>query len=290
MKKGMGILGSILVSFAVTMTGIASLSRAEDGVITVKADGKRKINLSGRQRMLSQYMAKAVCFAALKVDTDKQLNEMKLAHYLFDRTLTDLRDGSPVAQMLPETDPTIIAALAEVRTLWDRYGKAVMNRELLPVVEQNLAVLTKANDAVTLFQAKYGATDIAPEIATAINIAGRQRMLTQKASKEFCLIAAGIDAAANRTNLKATIALFQASASGLRDSNPKMGLKNAPNIEIRTQLNRVSIAWEPMYEIFSKVAGGAQPSDGDVEIVSTQNVAVMEAANKTVSLYESTTN
>ena len=255
--------------------------------ITTKADGKRKINLSGRQRMLSQYMAKAVCFASLKVDEKMQIDEMQLAHHLFERTLVELRDGSAVQRMLPEADLAINDALDEAERVWYVYGKAVKERDIAAVVGQNLTVLAKSNDVVTLFQKKYGSSgDVAPEIAAALNISGRQRMLTQKSSKEFCLVAAGIDAASNRTALKTTIEFFDTSMASLKDGNPAMGLAAAPSPAVIEQIGKANAAWAPMKAIFARVAGGAQPSPEDIAAISKQNVAVMESANVIVGMYE----
>ena len=255
--------------------------------ITSKADGKRKINLSGRQRMLSQYMAKAVCFANLKVDEKMQIDEMQLAHHLFERTLVELRDGSTVQRMLPEEDLGINTALDEVERVWYIYGNAVKARDFAAIVGQNLTVLAKSNDAVTLFQKKYGSSgDVAPEIAAALNISGRQRMLTQKSSKEFCLIASGVDAANNRTALKATIELFDTSMASLKAGNPAMGLAAPPSPAILEQIGKANAAWAPMKAIFARVADGAQPAPEDIAAISKQNVAVMEAANVIVGMYE----
>lgn len=266
---------------------IAAPTQASGEAITVEADGKRKINLAGRQRMLSQYMAKAVCFAALGVDKQMQLDELRLAHHLFERTQIDLRDGSNVQQMLPELDEPVNLALDDVERLWFPYGKAVLDLDLPIVVSLNNNVLTKANDVVTLFQKKYGSANVAPEIAAALNISGRQRMLTQKSSKEFCLIASGLDAASNRTNLKATIALFETSLKGLREGDAALGLKAAQSEAIATQIGNLETAWKPLHDIFLRTSEGATaPSAEEIATVSRKNVAVMETANALVSLYE----
>lgn len=269
---------------------MAQSAAAENTAITPKSDAKRKINLSGRQRMLSQYMAKAACFASLGVDETAQVNEMRLAHHLFDITLSDFRDGSKVQQIFPERDSTILTGLTVVERLWRSYGQAVENREIATIFKENMMVLTKMNEAVTLFQAKYGSKgDVAPEIAAALNISGRQRMLTQKSSKELCLIAAGKDEAANRASLKASVALFEASMLGLKDGNSAMGLQPAPHPDILAQIGRVNEAWTPMRVIFAKVADGAKPTMEEVTAVARQNVAVMQAANAIVELYEQRT-
>jgi hypothetical protein len=57
-----------------------------------------------------------------------------------------------------------------------------------------------------------------------INLAGKQRMLTQKMTKELLLVANGIDADANKANLGKTVALFQSTLTGLLDGDEGLGL------------------------------------------------------------------
>lgn len=255
--------------------------------ITSKSDGKRKINLSGRQRMLSQYMAKAVCFANLKVDAATQVNELRTAHHLFDQTLKDFRTGTTVQLMLPETDAGILAALDEVDKVWATYGAAVVNQELAPTTSLNTTVLAKANDAVTLFQQKYGSSgDVTPPVAAALNVSGRQRMLTQKSSKEFCLIATGVDTDANRKNLKTSVELYEKSMLGLKNGDKTMGLEAAPAPQIVDGIAKSYAEWTKIKVIFDRVINGSDPTNEDIATVSRQNVAIMEAANVVVELYE----
>jgi hypothetical protein len=280
----------LLLPLAIALAALAGAgARAQTASepITEAADGKRKINLSGRQRMLSQYMAKAVCFASLGIDERTQVNEMMLTRHLFDQTLADLRNGSEIQRMLPETDAQILAALDKVGGHWAGYGAAVAKRELAAVAGTNLTVLATSNEAVTLFERKYGSLGkVSKPIAAALNISGRQRMLTQKASKELCFIAAGRDAETNRGRLKETIALFERSMRGLRDGDGELGLEAAPAGEIIDQIDRANEAWAALRPIFAKVADGAAPSTEDLAFVSQRNVAVMQAMNAMVELYE----
>jgi hypothetical protein len=275
-----------LAALALTVPLTAASAQAPEKAPSVAMDGKRKINFSGRQRMLSQYMAKAVCFASLGVDEKTQLEEMKFANFLFDQTLKDLRTGNSLQRMLPENDAAILAALDIVAAQWKVYGPAVLKRDIETVMANNVAVLTRMNEAVTLFQKKYGSANVQPETAAALNFSGRQRMLTQKASKEFCLIALGRDEAANRTNLTATIALFEKSMKGLRDGDASMGLKPAPETDIELTIDRAYQMWVPLREVLRRTADGATPSKEDIDEVSRRNVAVMHAMNGIVELYE----
>ena len=263
------------------------LDQSSGQTLTAQADGKRKINLADRQRMLSQYMAKSVCFASLGVDTATQTNESLLTAYLFGTTLNQLRKGSSVQEMLSETDPAILAALSTVQDLWKPYSKAVLSQDLGAVTAQNMEVFFKTNDAVQMFQTKYGSKGvIASPIIAALSVSGRLRMLTQKASKEFCFIASKQDVEENRINLRATMNLFEKSMRGLRSADIGMGLEAAPNGRILEALNRLNGEWAPLQAIFNRVLDGKTPKQADIEFVARQNVEVMTVANGLVDLYE----
>ncbi len=274
---------TLLAPFA--LAGAVAPAAAE---ITAAADGKRKINLAGRQRMLSQYMAKSACFIALGVDAKREEQELMLAHHLFDQTLSDLRTGSNIQEMLPERDPAILAALDVVVGHWKVYGPAVVARTLDAVEATNLDVLNSANDVVSLLQKKYGASGAtSPQVAAAINFAGRQRMLVQKSSKEFCLVASGRDVAANRERLRATVQLFDRSMKALREGDTELGTAAPETGTVLDQIEQATAKWQPLKAIFDRVAAGETASAADIGAVSARNVLVMQEMNTLVDLYES---
>ncbi len=59
-------------------------------------------------------------------------------------------------------------------------------------------------------------TEVTKQLSgTVINLAGKQRMLTQKMSKEALFIAKGIDVEKNKESLKKTAELFDKTLKGL---------------------------------------------------------------------------
>ncbi|MEL7012261.1 MAG: type IV pili methyl-accepting chemotaxis transducer N-terminal domain-containing protein [Pseudomonadota bacterium] len=284
------------IIFAPATFAPAIFSPAYASNVPAAEDGKRKINLSGRQRMLSQRMAKAACFASIDVQTDTHLQQVSDAHALFDRTLHGLRDGDTEQGMNPEKAPRILEELAGVEELWITYGASVASaansaeaaQAALPqIAELNLPVLRQMNKTVGEFERHYGgAGDIHPVLALALNISGRQRMLSQKASKEFCLILAGRDVASNREALAETVALFETSLNGLKDGNEEMGLPPAPTDEIYAQLQRVSDLWGPLKTIFDATVAGATPNAGDIEQVARDNNPLLKEMNEAVWMYD----
>ena len=288
------ILGVVAI-LACLPLGVAVSSQAY-AEISVEEDAKRKINYSGRQRMLTQLMAKSVCFADMQVRYDHHLNEIGKTHFLFDETLKALRHGSQIQGMLQETHAEVLAALDVVEAEWAIYGAAVKawwdrpvrNPRLLEkIYTHNLPTLRTMNEAVGLFEKAYAGGAVEPGLAKAINVSGRQRMLTQKASKEFCLIAAGHDVDANRAALAATIELFQKSHDGLMYGDAELGLPAAPASEISQQLQLVGELWGKLQPALAEAAQpGAAPSLETVAAVAELNEPVLIEMNKAVMLYE----
>ena len=277
---------ALVVLGSLTSAGPAR-AQAPEAAISVAADGKRKINLAGRQRMLTQLLAKATCFISLGVDDKAQANVMWTTHDIFEEVLVALRKGNAELRMLPEQDPQILAALDTIAKHWMSYGRAVQQGDLPAVIEQNIVLLNAINDSVTLFEKRYGAAGkVPPEIAAAINIAGRQRMLSQKASKELCLIAAGSDVAGNRASLVATMDLFERSLRALRDGEATMGLRPAPNDAIRGLIKTGEAEWAKLKAVLARVAQGGTAGVSEVASVASLNMPVLEAMEDIVEAYE----
>lgn len=269
-------------------------ARADE--ITALQNAARKVNLAGRQRMLTQFMAKSACFASMNVRYDHHRQKAGFSHYLFAETLHGLRNGSVVQGMLPETHDTVLKGLDTVEAHWSKYGAAVetwvaatgdFTQALNDVFALNVPTLKAMNDTVKLIEVAYGGSGaMDPGLALAINVAGRQRMLSQKASKEFCLIARGISTEATRAALTKTISLFSTSLERLKSGDADGTMPGAPSNAIKSQLELVSARWAPFKVVLQKVADGASVSKADIAFIADNNEDLLAAMNKAVFLYE----
>jgi hypothetical protein len=123
-------------------------------------------------------------------------------------------------------------------------------------------------------------------LTVAVNLSGRQRMLSQKMFKEYLLIAYGYEDGNNRRNLDNTIDLFDHTLEGLIKGDNDQGILRAPTPEIRAQLRVVERLWDeirPQLEPFTKAG---RPDRGAIAKVAPQNLLLLEEMNKAVSLYE----
>lgn len=254
---------------------------------------KRKINLAGRQRMLAQRMAMLSCMAGSGVQHDSALTRAGAAHDLFAKSLKGLRFGDSEQGLPVETHPEVLLSLDVVDGLWTGYGAAVADyvrsdspSTLRSIHARNMPVLVKMNDSVTLIETLYAEGTVDPEIATALNIAGRQRMLLMKALKEACMVGRGYAPDADREELHKTISLFSSSLYKLRLGNAWDGIIAPPTFEVDMQLELVQAIWDWMEPYLKEVAaGGEVDAERLSELLYHGEVALTEM-NVAVWLYE----
>lgn len=257
----------------------------------VAPDLKRKINIAGKQRMLSQRMARAACLASQGVMVAKQNQIWEEANAAFAKALAGLRSGDEDLMIRTEAHPQVLEALSSVDRVWPGYAASLDRARgdvasLPEVAMRSLSVLKAANDVVVALEGSTDGTGVSQELARLINVAGRQRMLTQRAAKEYCLIAAGIEPEMQREALAATVALFDRSLEGLRRGDDEMGLLAAPDEVIEMQLEYVADLWTPLRAQFQKAIDGLPPSPTGLGMVAANIDSVLSAANEAVWLYE----
>ncbi len=268
----------------------AGPSSAEYGVV---------LNLSGKQRMLTQKMSKEIMLVALNVDKENNLSNLIKTSGLFDKTLKGLRNGSAELRLPVTSSKRILRQLDKIDALWaDFYpnvqeitnSKNVTKEQVDYIAKNNLPLLKNMNKAVGLYEkdAKKGGLKAAPGLAATINLSGKQRMLTQKMSKEFLLVAYGYDVENNKLSLLETYSLFERTLKGLLDGDDTLGLPGTKSQSIRDQLDVVSGLWSNFQPI---VASGADyktktiASEQITQLANT-NLPLLKNMNKAVGMYE----
>lgn len=274
----MTILRTLVIFFAVLSIAVIDTAHA--------ANNKETINLAGKQRMLTQKMSKEAILVALDINKAENLANLKSTHDLFDKTLKGLKDGDADLGLEATKKPKIKKQLGVVSGLWDEFKPSIQGiissgsatkEQIADIASKNLKLLKEMNKAVKFYEANAAGEGTNPALAKAINLSGRQRMLTQKMSKEFLLVAYGNDADANKKNLSETVSLFDTTLNGLINGDSGVGLSAAPNDAIKAQLDKVSGLWAPFK--------GAIES-GDKDAVAKNNVRLLKEMNKAVQLFE----
>ena len=137
------------------------------------------------------------------------------------------------------------------------------------------------SQAVKLYENAAIKDGVHSSIARAINLAGRQRMLTQKMTKEFLLISLGYQVEANQYNLNETVAMFDKTLHGLQHGNSSLGLTAAPNHAIRLQLEQVENIWKTFSALITSSA-----SNLTKKVIFQQNLQLLKEMNLAVEMFE----
>jgi len=169
-----GLGGLVLTSLVAPLALTPTMAQAQ------VSDLNDAINKAGRQRMLSQRMAKAWLAIGQDVEAVKAGRILAESMAVFDRQLVELKAYAPQA--------AIRDTYQQLEGVWAEYKLALVGTA--PKREQAAGLLNL--DARVLQLAHQGTTQLeklsGKQAGKLVNIAGRQRMLSQRSAKCYLSI------------------------------------------------------------------------------------------------------
>ena len=140
--------------------------------------------------------------------------------------------------------------------------------------DHNLSLLERAQVLSADISGQYANPfEITQANAMLINLAGRQRMLTQKMAKDACEIWTGYHAKQGRADLEETMVIYESSLSALLNGLPEMGIQKAPNETIREDLVEILDRWYVIKGNLEKLLVGEELNmDQKYEIIHDFNL------------------
>lgn len=259
-------------------------------------DASIRLNLVDRQLMLNQMMAKALCYVDLRVERKTYRNQLAVSQFAFKQTLAQLKDGNPALGILPENNDTLRTAIdamgkdqltiSSAITGWSsaRWGRKLFAAK---VYEVNEELNTKLSDTIEVYRnVVVDEGGLSKGAAAALLLAGRQRMLAQKISKEFCLVASGIYADEYREKLKASIAQYTATTEKFLTGDKEIGLSAEPPGEIIDKIAEVKAVYAEAEPLLNKAADGGEPTKEDAAIIAEKGDALLRHWVQAVTIYQ----
>lgn len=232
----------LLASFAMPATAQSTNDSAQE-----------RINFSGKLRMLSQRIPSAACHFSRGIAVEGSSALLTAATAEFDQILTALEFGDADLNIqAAETRRKTLGQIETLRGLWEPFKAAATaiadgsasDEDVAYVLSENLSVLREAQLLVEELVKQYANPNAATRASLMlIDISGRQRMLTQKVSKETCMIGTAYATAQTPDDLAGTIRIFEASLEALRFGMDQVGIMPPPNSEIADGLNGVAQDW-----------------------------------------------
>lgn len=186
------------------------------------------INVSGRQRMLTQRIVKAYVQIGLGITPEQSRRQLNDAVVLFEKQLGVLKRSAADAQSRQ--------ALAGIEKQWRQLrpmaAGAVDRGHAEKLMGASEALLSAAHDYTLALQSRSAAP-----AARLVDAAGRQRMLSQRMAKYYLARAWGIASAADGRELGSARSEFEGALATLRASP-----QNTP--QINKELEAVAAQWE----------------------------------------------
>ncbi|OQX74572.1 MAG: hypothetical protein B6D59_01880 [Campylobacteraceae bacterium 4484_4] len=248
------------------------------------------INLSGKQRMLTQKISKLSLLVALGIDQKKNRVRLVDAAKLYDKTLSGFLNGDPSLGLPATKNRKIASYIKELQKVWSPFKTSAQNvakngkqdlKSIGYIIKNNENLLKMSNELVQMFKHSFPKqTFLEKARANIVDIAGRQRMLTQKMTKEKLLVLLDLQADENRKRLKQTVALFDTTLQALIHGDPKRNIIKPSNQKIKKQLQKVAAIWKGLKPLYLKEV----LSKSELNRIVRENPVLLAQMHKAVTL------
>jgi hypothetical protein len=225
------------------------------------------INKAGRQRMLTQRMVKLYCQIGQQIVEEKSKKQLAGSIDLFDAQLMELKQVAP--------NKEIQASVARMETLWGPFKEIVSGastkeggKKLIGMSEELLLV---AHKTTVLLQDAAGT-----QTGRLVNIAGRQRMLSQRMAKFYMQKRRGFNASEVTDGLEQARDEFKSALQELLAAPQNTAA-------IRKELELAKMQWVFFENALAQDSG--QDATSAVN-VATSSERILEVMDRVTGMYE----
>lgn len=257
-SKALKGVSTLALMASMTFGFAPSEVQAQENQTIVEFDGsKARVNLSGRLRMLTQKIASSACRLHSEYDVEASRRDLRVATLAFAEIIKGLREADKIIGIpTPEKKPRILSAIWALEQNWVKMKFASLKMQdgvrigqysnVIAELEPIMAEQT-ANLADEILAQYTNPAELLTGDALTINVAGRQRKLSQELSKNICGIASEQTSFGTEETFLKSSALFDKSLSALENGFPAAGVSAPPNGFIKGELAKARRVWSTAY-------------------------------------------
>ncbi|KZS41723.1 hypothetical protein AWE51_20215 [Aquimarina aggregata] len=237
----------------------------------------KAINVSGKQRMLSQKISKAYLLIAKGIDNSEIKKELNSSKFIFEKQLDILEKNAP--------NSAIKLSIKDIRRSWNDFKAAIdsppnfMNSA--KVLELNTPLLRKCHELVLSIEtsSKYNNQFFKKtnqDLASTINVSGKQRMLSQRLCLYYTALSMFPDKKAQYKGI--IVKIFSEFDNVIGD----LLINSYNTTEIEEELGNVMSQWEKFQINRKDFVNGAFSLE---DVFYTTN-SLTKSFNKITGIYE----
>lgn len=276
--------------FISTTMGAAAQNIAAD------VGGSERINVAGQLGTLSQRIIGSACNVHSGVTVRESQAVLQISADQFDRISDALLYGNRSFGILgEERRARTLQTINKLNEAWVPLLEQARETQvsgndaavIAALASQSDPLLDTANILVSEITGQYAdPVSLLHADALLIDLAGRQRMLAARMSKDMCLIAAGINVETAKTDLAAASTLFGDTLSALRNGLPSVGVRPPPTEKIAEGLQYVVEEWDAMQPFIAQAQAGGTMTAEDRQRVYFAFLGIESRMNNVAVSYD----
>jgi len=241
-------------------------------------------NLAGRQRMLSQKMSKDALMLSFDPKSDENL---KKSINMFEMTLKGIEFGSDKLGLPACKDKRSLKIIQKIKEIWNPFKENLVNLQnstgdLQIVIDKNLKLLKECNNLVQALKDDSNQTYLKKARMLIVDIAGRERMLIQKATKEKIAYELNLEKLKSKKALRHDILEFKTALSDLQLGNKQKSIIKPTNPKVKEAYRRVDRFFKRVEPLYTK----SHLSIKELTILNEISLKLLKAVNDAVLVAE----
>ena len=222
-------------------------------VESAKADVAARIDVAGRQAMLSMRMAMTLCLVQSGANENYKYAAQQ-AIQIFDKSLNGLLHGKAFGIDQPERNRPVLTSLNHVAEMWFQLGpdywEMSVNRApseiISEMIDENILLMQASNVALSEVEAVYGKDHPVPSSVPLLSQLREIRVHSQRAVKEACFAAQGFRATDMLASLGQTLQGMDAAMQSMQGALAKGGITEEAKAAATTSFAKLTEMWSGM--------------------------------------------